>query len=113
MVARARQAQAGDEQAFADLFESLHPAVLNYAYQILGDGPSAEDATQDAFVVAHQRLGMLGPPYDFKSWVISCRQPGHRPDPQNRRLVDIEDADVRPSLPPAPAEAGAAANSSA
>ena len=100
MVARARQAQAGDEQAFADLFESLHPAVLNYAYQILGDGPSAEDVTQDAFVVAHQRLGMLGPPYDFKSWVF--RIAGNLAIDQirkDRRLVDLEDADVMAEPP--------------
>jgi RNA polymerase sigma-70 factor (ECF subfamily) len=100
VVARARQAQAGDEQAFTDLFETLHPAVLNYAYQILGDGPSAEDVTQDAFVVAHQRLGMLGPPYDFKSWVF--RIAGNLAIDQirkDRRLVDLEDADVM-SEPP-------------
>ncbi len=100
MVARARQAQAGDEQAFTELFETLHPAVLNYAYQILGDGPSAEDVTQDAFVVAHQRLGMLGPPYDFKSWVF--RIAGNLAIDQirkDRRLVDLEDADVMAEPP--------------
>jgi RNA polymerase sigma-70 factor, ECF subfamily len=100
IVARARQAQAGDEQAFADLFQTLHTAVLNYAYQILGDGPSAEDVTQDAFVVAHQRLGMLGPPYDFKSWVF--RIAGNLAIDQirrDRRLVDIEDADVMAEPP--------------
>ncbi len=100
IVARARQAQAGDEQAFADLFQTLHPAVLNYAYQILGDGPSAEDVTQDAFVVAHQRLGMLGPPYDFKSWVF--RIAGNLAIDQirkDRRLVDVEDADVMAEPP--------------
>jgi RNA polymerase sigma-70 factor (ECF subfamily) len=95
IVTRARQAQSGDEQAFADLFQTLHPAVLNYAYQILGDGPSAEDVTQDAFVVAHQHLGSLGPPYDFKSWVF--RIAGNLAIDQirkDRRLVDLEDADV-------------------
>jgi len=100
IVARARQAQAGDEQAFTDLFQTLHPAVLNYAYQILGDGPSAEDVTQDAFVVAHQRLGMLGPPYDFKSWVF--RIAGNLAIDQiraDRRLVDIEDADLMAEPP--------------
>ncbi len=100
IVARAQQAQAGDEQAFADLFQTLHPAVLNYAYQIMGDGPSAEDVTQDAFVVAHQRLGMLGPPYDFKSWVF--RIAGNLAIDQirkDRRLVDIEDADVMAEPP--------------
>lgn len=95
LVARVQQAQAGDEQAFTELFEQLHPAVLNYAYQVLGDGPSAEDVTQDAFVVAHQRLGMLGPPFDFKSWVF--RIAGNLAIDQirkDRRLVDLEDADV-------------------
>ncbi len=100
IVARAQQAQAGDEQAFADLFQTLHPAVLNYAYQIMGDGPSAEDVTQDAFVVAHQRLGMLGPPFDFKSWVF--RIAGNLAIDQirkDRRLVDLEDADVMAEPP--------------
>jgi len=100
LVARVQQAQAGDEQAFTELFEQLHPAVLNYAYQVLGDGPSAEDVTQDAFVVAHQRLGMLGPPFDFKSWVF--RIAGNLAIDQIRRdrhLVDLEDADVMAEPP--------------
>ena len=100
IVARVQRAQAGDEQAFAELFEQLQAPVLNYAHQILSDRSSAEDVTQDAFLVAHQRLGMLGPPYDFKSWVY--RIAGNLAIDQirkDRRLVDLEDADVRGEPP--------------
>ena len=55
LVDRVQLAQAGDRQAFSQLFEQLHPAVLNYAYQVLGDGQSTVCLAQDAFVVAHQR----------------------------------------------------------
>ena len=100
IVARVQRAQAGDEQAFSELFEQLQAPVLNYAHQILSDRSSAEDVTQDAFLVAHQRLGMLGPPYDFKSWVY--RIAGNLAIDQirkDRRLVDLEDADVRGEPP--------------
>ncbi len=65
----ARRAQAGDAQAFAELFERLHRPILNYVYHILGDGQAAEDVTQEAFIRAHQNLHQLGPPWDFKSWL--------------------------------------------
>jgi RNA polymerase sigma-70 factor (ECF subfamily) len=100
MVARVQRAQAGDEQAFSELFEQLQAPVLNYAHQMLSDRSSAEDVTQDAFLVAHQRLGTLGPPYDFKSWVY--RIAGNLAIDQirkDRRLVDLEDADVRGEPP--------------
>ncbi|NIM94580.1 MAG: sigma-70 family RNA polymerase sigma factor [Anaerolineales bacterium] len=64
-----RRAQAGDQEAFAELFKRLHQPILNYAYRMLGDRGAAEDITQDAFIRAHQHLGRLGPPYDFKSWI--------------------------------------------
>ncbi len=64
-----RRAQAGDKDAFADLFHQLHQPILNYVYRTVGDRPAAEDITQDAFIRAHERIGQLGPPWDFKSWL--------------------------------------------
>jgi RNA polymerase sigma-70 factor (ECF subfamily) len=64
-----RSAQAGDQAAFKELFQSYHQAVLNYAYRMIGDAGAAEDIVQDAFIRAHQHLARLGPPYDFKSWI--------------------------------------------
>lgn len=65
-----QRAQAGDGDAFTELFQQLHSPVLNYVYRTLGDRQAAEDITQDAFIRAHQRIGQLGPPYDFKSWLF-------------------------------------------
>ncbi len=69
-VALVQQAKGGDEEAFAQLFVDYHPPVFNYVYHMLGDRQAAEDITQDAFIRAHARIGQLGPPWDFKSWVF-------------------------------------------
>ena len=60
LIARVQLAQAGDGQTLTQPFEQLHPAVLNYAYQVLGDGQSSVCLAQDAFVISQQRrtLGM-------------------------------------------------------
>lgn len=65
-----RRAQQGEREAFTELFNRLHQPVLSYVYHMLGDRPSAEDVTQDAFIRAHQKIDHLGPPWDFKSWVF-------------------------------------------
>ncbi|TFH36540.1 MAG: RNA polymerase sigma factor, partial [Anaerolineales bacterium] len=86
------RAQAGDGDAFTELFQQLHSPVLNYIYRTVGDRQVAEDVTQDAFIRAHQRIGQLGPPFDFKSWVFriasnlaidSLRQ--------SKRFVDLDE----------------------
>lgn len=64
-----KRAQAGDGAAFTQLFEELYRPILNYVYHTVGDQAAAEDITQDAFIRAHDNLGKLGPPWDFKSWV--------------------------------------------
>lgn len=66
LVKRARE---GDGAAFTELFEALYRPILNYVYHTVGDQPTAEDITQEAFIRAHRSLDKLGPPWDFKSWV--------------------------------------------
>lgn len=87
-----RQAQQGDRAAFSELFARYHAPVLNYVYHQLGDRAAAEDVAQDAFVRAHQRLGQLGPPWDFKSWVyrIASNLTVDHVRGQ-RRFVDLEE----------------------
>jgi RNA polymerase sigma-70 factor (ECF subfamily) len=87
-----RRAQRGDRAAFAELFELLHRPVLGYVYHLVGDAATAEDVAQDAFVRAHERIGQLGPPYDFKSWVY--RIAGNLAMDHlrgARRIVDLEE----------------------
>ncbi len=69
-VTLVQQAQQGEGEAFAALFNQLHQPVLNYIYHMLGNRQVAEDVAQDAFIRAHERIGQLGPPWDFKSWVF-------------------------------------------
>ncbi|MGC8947366.1 MAG: sigma-70 family RNA polymerase sigma factor, partial [Anaerolineae bacterium] len=64
-----RQAQRGDHDAFAQLFTRYEGRIFGYVYRMVGDRAWAEDLTQEAFSRAHQHLGRLGPPYDFKSWL--------------------------------------------
>jgi RNA polymerase sigma-70 factor (ECF subfamily) len=69
-VVLVQKAQKGQDAAFAELFDLLHRPVLNYVYHMLGNRQAAEDITQDAFIRAHARIGQLGPPWDFKSWIF-------------------------------------------
>jgi RNA polymerase sigma factor (sigma-70 family) len=64
-----RRAQKGDKAAFAELFTRYEGRIFGYLYRMVGDRTWAEDLAQEAFIRAHQHLGQLGPPYDFKSWV--------------------------------------------
>nr|HID13623.1 sigma-70 family RNA polymerase sigma factor [Anaerolineae bacterium] len=64
-----RRAQQGDKAAFAELFTRYEGRIFGYLYRMVGDRAWAEDLAQEAFIQAHQHLGRLGPPYDFKSWV--------------------------------------------
>lgn len=91
-VALVRRAQAGDGEAFTQLFHQLHQPVLNYIYRTVGDRQAAEDITQDAFIRAHERVGQLGPPWDFKSWVFRIAS-NLAIDylRQGKRFVDIEE----------------------
>ncbi len=91
-VALVRRAQAGDGEAFTQLFHQLHRPVLNYIYRTVGDRQAAEDITQDAFIRAHERVDQLGPPWDFKSWVFRIAS-NLAIDylRQGKRFVDVEE----------------------
>ncbi len=92
LVPLVRRAQAGDGEAFTQLFHQLHQPVLNYIYRTVGDRQAAEDITQDAFIRAHERVSQLGPPWDFKSWVFRIAS-NLAIDylRQGKRFVDVEE----------------------
>ena len=66
LVGRAR---AGDQVAFAALFEQYHAPVLNYLHRMVGDRALAEDLTQDTFVKAYNALPSTRPDLAFKAWL--------------------------------------------
>jgi RNA polymerase sigma-70 factor (ECF subfamily) len=68
LVAHARQ---GDAAAFGELVDRHRTAVYRAALAALGSHAEAEDAAQDAFVLAFRRLDGFRGEASFKTWVLA------------------------------------------
>jgi len=68
-VGLVRQAQGGDVRAFEALVERHQRSVFALCYTILRSREEAEDAAQEAFVVAWERLPALAEPLAWKAWL--------------------------------------------
>lgn len=62
-------AQEGDLTSFNRLVLQYQDMAFNVAYRIMGDSPSAEDATQTAFISAYQKINSFRGG-SFKSWIL-------------------------------------------
>ena len=64
-----REAQHGDLDSFNRLVMEYQSVVYNVAYRIMGEGDSASDAAQEAFISAYKNLtGYRGG--SFKGWLL-------------------------------------------
>lgn len=68
LVARARE---GDAAAFGMLVDRHRTAVYRAARAALGSHADAEDAAQDAFLLAYQRLDSFRGAASFKTWLLT------------------------------------------
>ncbi|GJM41416.1 MAG: hypothetical protein DHS20C20_16980 [Ardenticatenaceae bacterium] len=71
LVQSARNGRANKEvrqQAFAELVSQFYETAFRWAYSRLHDADVAQDATQEAFVVAYQKLHQLKEPEAFAGW---------------------------------------------
>lgn len=64
-----RRAQAGDEQAFAELVRRVHPRIYRWALARTGDPDDAEDATQRVLIRLHTHLGTYRARAAFTTWL--------------------------------------------
>ena len=64
-----RQAQAGDLQAFEQLFNHYHRGIYNTIFQMVRSDADAADLTQEVFVRAWKSLPRLEAPEAFSSWI--------------------------------------------
>jgi RNA polymerase sigma-70 factor (ECF subfamily) len=62
------QARRGDREAFAVLVRQVSDSLYAVAYRILRDTGLAEDALQNALVIAWRRLPHLREPDRFEAW---------------------------------------------
>ena len=72
-------ARKGDTQAFGRLYESYYATLVWLAYAILLDRNLAEDAAQQAFVKACEKLGSLQQVNRFGPWLSRiCRNEAYQ-----------------------------------
>ncbi len=53
------RSQSGDQGAFAELVRRYERAVIVTAWGVLGDFHAAQDAGQEAFLIAYRNVGRL------------------------------------------------------
>ena len=63
------RSRRGDAAAFAALVDSFERVALSVAFSVTGDGQSAGDVVQDAFLRAWQRIGDLKEAERFGGWL--------------------------------------------
>jgi RNA polymerase sigma-70 factor (ECF subfamily) len=68
LVALARE---GDTAAFGELVDRHRSAVYRAALAALGSHADAEEAAQDAFVIAYRRLATFRGDASFKTWLLT------------------------------------------
>ncbi|VAW37564.1 hypothetical protein MNBD_CHLOROFLEXI01-2057 [hydrothermal vent metagenome] len=63
-----RNSKESRQQAFADLVGQFYETAFRWAYTRLKDADLAQDAVQEAFVVAYQKLSQLKEAKAFAGW---------------------------------------------
>lgn len=63
------KAKRGDRAAFGELVRRHREGVVNIVYRMCGDAHLAEDAAQEAFIRAWQKLPSYRPRSPFRNWV--------------------------------------------
>jgi RNA polymerase sigma-70 factor (ECF subfamily) len=64
-----RQAAGGDPDAFTELVRRTQDRILRTARALVGDREAAEDAAQEAYLTAWERLADLRDPARFPAWL--------------------------------------------
>jgi RNA polymerase sigma-70 factor (ECF subfamily) len=65
------RAAAGDQAAFAEIVEAHHSDMRRVAYVICGDPDLADDACQQAWHIAWQKLRTVRDPERLRAWLVA------------------------------------------
>lgn len=103
-AADSRRLLAERHDAFSELVTGFQDMVFGYAYGVLGDFYLAEDAAQEAFITAWQRLGQLRQPEAFPGWLrrIVLTQCSRITRGKRLMIVPLEMGENRPAPSPDP-----------
>ncbi len=64
------QFKAGDDHAFQTLYERIRLPVYRFAYRMLGDAQTAEEAAQDILVKVYRSRARYQPSARFRTWLF-------------------------------------------
>lgn len=99
----ARQAVAGDGDAFGVLVERYGLAARRVARAVLGAGDDADDAVQDGFIAAWRAIDRYDPARAFRPWlmrIVANASLDLLRRRKVRRAVSIPETVVSGTLPP-------------
>jgi len=87
---------AGDREAFAAVYDRYADRLYDFCASVLRDRHEAEDAVQDTFVLAAQRLAQLNDPERLRPWLYAvARSVALRKAKARKRVVlDTEVSDM-------------------
>jgi RNA polymerase sigma factor (sigma-70 family) len=96
MLVRRAQSKYGSEreQAFSALIQQFNFAAQSWAFQMLGDVHATQDAVQEAFITAYERLDDLRDPAAFPTWLrMIVRTQCHRNLRQSHDVLPLDDTE--------------------
>lgn len=64
------RAQAGDQQAYAELMKRYRDSIFHLIQKMVFDADDADDLTIETFSKAFQRLGQYTPAFAFSTWLF-------------------------------------------
>ena len=89
------RAQAGDVDAFGEIYAALRQDLFRFAYYQLSSPHLAEDAVSDCVLRAFQNITKLKKVQSVRSWfcsiLLNCCREQQREKAAQSQLVDIED----------------------
>ena len=94
----------GDRLAFSDLVNRHRVGVVAVVYRMTADINMAEEAAQEAFMRAWQRLPSYKPQYSFRNWITSIAVHGaldilrSAPTVVDIDQLPLEDSSDRPEM---------------
>ena len=92
------QALEGDRSAFGHLVRAYERPVYNLTYRMLGSPTEAEDAAQETFLRAYNKLASYDPRRKFVNWLLSIAS--HHCIDRLRRRKRAPQLSLEEPLPP-------------
>lgn len=87
--------KSGCTDDYRFLVERYHRGLVQHLYNLMHDGPAAEDAAQEAFIRAYQKLSQYNPAYSFSTWLYRIADTiAYRQLKQTRITKDIDEVEM-------------------